>query len=261
MFLRIVRLRVREAEEARFTRFYEERVIPALDATAGCLYAGLLAPWRGEGHQSLTIWDSAESARRYEEKGLYQRLLAEAAPYLSERTEWRIRLATDPLETSDPERRELPSSGYNVEAQDGSAEMGGEGHSSFVRIVSLRVDPDHLDEFAAIYREKVIPALREVAGCRGVFLAEGAHDPNGVLSITLWNREEDAVRYELSGVSERLTAQLRATISPVYDWRLTLNDAGAARPSGGGPGSLAVSSYQLVRGRRTGPASSRAKPE
>ncbi len=260
MFLRIIRLRVRDADEAAFTRFYEERVMTALDATAGCLYAGLLAPWRGgEAHQSLTIWDSPESARAYEENGLYHQLLREAAPFLSERTEWRIRLATDPLETTDPSRREVPSSGYNVDSASGGEALETDKRSSFVRIVSLRVDPDHVDEFVAIYREKVIPALRAVPGCRGVFLAEGAHDPNGVLSITLWNREEDAVRYEMSGLSEELTAHLRSTISPVYDWRLTLDGEGSDRPqpsasgSSGGGGGLEVSSYQLVRGRRLDP--------
>ena len=47
---------------------------------------------------------------------LAESLLAEAAPFLSERTEWHVRLATDPLATSDPSRREIPSAGYNVEA-------------------------------------------------------------------------------------------------------------------------------------------------
>ena len=100
-----------------------------------------------------------------------------------------------------------------------------------------------------------------MAGCRGVFLAAGAHDPNGVLSITLWNREEDAVRYELSGVSEQLTSQLRATISPVYDWHLTLDAAGAGGSAGSGASGLDVSSYQLVRGRRLGPDPSGPKPD
>jgi heme-degrading monooxygenase HmoA len=258
MFLRIIQLRVREADEAAFTRFYEARVIPALETTPGCLYAGLLAPWRGgEAHQSLTIWDSAESARDYEEKGLYHQLLKEAAPFLSERTEWRIRLATDPLETTDPSRREVPSTGYNVDAQSGGATLDGNKRASFVRIVSLRIDPGHLDDFVAIYRDKVMPALRAVPGCRGVFLAEGAHDPNGVLSITMWNREEDAVRYEMSGLSEQLTAHLRPAISPVYDWHLTLGGAGAGAAGSG----LEVSSFQLVRGRRLGPATPGSEPE
>lgn len=262
MFLRIIRLRVREADEAAFTRFYENRVMPALETTPGCLYAGLLAPWRGgEAHQSLTIWDSAESAAAYEAKGLYHQLLREAAPFLSERTEWRIRLATDPLETQDPSRREIPSAGYNVDAESGSETLDNDKRSSFVRIVSLRVDPEHVADFIAIYRERVIPALRAVHGCRGVFLAEGAHDPNGVLSITLWNREEDAVRYEMSGLSEQLTGHLRGTISPAYDWRLTLDDNGYGGETGGGGAGLEVSSYQLVRGRRLDADSSDAKPE
>ena len=256
MFLRIIRLRVREADEAAFTRFYEDRVISALEAISGCLYAGLLAPWRGgEAHQSLTIWDSPESAREYEEKGLYHQLLREAAPFLSERTEWRIRLATDPLETTDPSRREIPSAGYNLDADSGSETLESDKRSSFVRIVSLRLDPGHFEEFVAIYREKIIPALRAVQGCRGVFLADGTQDPNGVLSITLWNREEDAVRYEMSGLYDQLTAHLRGTISPAYDWHLTLDGAGSGPggPVSTGTGSLDVSSYQLVRGRRLDP--------
>ena len=263
MFLRIIRLRVREADEAAFTRFYENRVMPALEAISGCLYAGLLAPWRGgDAHQSLTIWDSPESARDYEEKGLYHQLLREAAPFLSERTEWRVRLATDPLETSDPGQREIASAGYNVDAKSGGETLESDKRSSFVRIVSLRVDPDHLDEFVAIYREKVIPALHAVPGCRGVFFAEGAHDPNGVLSITLWNREEDAVRYEMSGLSDKLTAHLRNTISPAYDWHLTLDGAGSGGATGAGTASaLDVSSYQLVRGRRLDPEASGSKAE
>ena len=227
MFLRIIRLRVRDADEAG-----RPITSSAMSDVATVAIVAVALAWRGgEAHQSLTIWDSAESAATYEDKGLYHQLLREAAPFLSERTEWRIRLATDPLETSDPSRREVPSAGYNVDSASGSETLESNKRSSFVRIVSLRLDPGHLADFIAIYREKVIPSLRAVPGCRGVFLAEGAHDPNGVLSITLWNREEDAVRYEMSGLSEQLTGHLRSTISPAYDWRLTL-DGEAGRSAG-----------------------------
>jgi len=248
MFLRIVRLRVKEGQEAAFTSFYQERVIPAMAETDGCLYAGLLAPWRGEGHQSLTIWDSPEAAHAYEDQGLYHRLLAEAKPYLSERTEWRVRLSRDPLETSDPSRREIAADEYTVEADQGSQALESEGRSPFVRIVDLRVDPDRLADFVAIYTGEVMPALRAQKGCRGVFLAEGADDPSSMLSITLWNREEDAVRYEISGEFERLTDRLKSTFSPVYDWRVSLGGGAEASSS-----ALRVSSYQLVRGRKLGP--------
>src|SRR5947207_24924 len=137
MYLRFLELRVRQGQEAAFTRFYQERVMPALADTAGCLYAGLLAPWRSESHRSLTIWATAEHASAYEAS-------------------------------------------------------------------------DH---------------------------------PLEVLSITLWDREEDAVRYEMSGDFERLTARLEGTFSPVYDWRTRLGDDTSR-------GRADVSSYQVVRGRR-----------
>ena len=66
----------------------------------------------------------------------------------------------------------------------------------------------------------------------------------------MWSREEDAVRYEMSGLSEQLTAHLRSAISPVYDWHLTLGGGGAG-VSGGG--ALEVASYQVVRARRLDP--------
>src|SRR4051812_32317313 len=114
MYLRFLRLRVREGQEGAFTRFYQESVIPALANTPGCLFAGLLAPWRSETHQSLTIWESAEQATQYEESGLFPRLLAEASPMLSDTAEWRVRLSRDPSETIDPSRREPPSEGYQT---------------------------------------------------------------------------------------------------------------------------------------------------
>lgn len=249
MLLRIVRLRVEEGKEAAFAAFYQERVIPALAATEGCLYAGLLAPWRGEEeYQSLTLWESPERAHAYEERGLYHRLLAEASAFLSERTEWRVRLARDPLETSDPSRREIASEEYAVASEAESVALESAGRPPFVRVVDLRVDPDRRADFVAIYTGEVAPALRAQRGCRGVFLAERADVASSMLSITLWNREEDAVRYELSGEFERLTERLRATFSPVYDWRASLG--GAGEPASG---ALKVSSYQLVRGRRLAP--------
>ena len=45
MYLRFIHLHVRDGQEAAFARFYEASVIPALAATPGCLYAGLLAEW------------------------------------------------------------------------------------------------------------------------------------------------------------------------------------------------------------------------
>lgn len=249
MYLRIVQLRVREGQEAGFARFYEERVIPALANADGCLYAGLLAPWRGDAHQSLTIWESDRHAAAYTTGGLFHRLLAEGAPMLTGRDEWRVRPVVDPLETADPGRAEPPSEGWSIEAGDGGDAFDGGGRAfghPFVRIVALRVAAGRLDEFLAIYRGEVMPALRAVDGCRGVLLAE-SWDESRALSISLWRREEDAVRYEMSGEFARLTARLRGTFAALHDWGIRL--------AGTGPGGRPqVTSYEVVRGRRLGEA-------
>jgi heme-degrading monooxygenase HmoA len=246
MYLRFIHLHVREGQEGAFARFYQERIIPALAETEGCLYAALLAPWRSEDYQSLTIWASPEHATAYEESSLYHQLLAESAPMLTRTSEWRVRLARDPEETLDPSRREPPSEGYRIETPEGAAALDTTGtERSFVRIVIIRIALERLQEFVTLYREEVIPALEKVNGCRGAFLAEGVSNRMEALSITLWAREEDAVRYEMSGEFERLTGRLRGTFAPVYDWRTRLGDPSASnRPE--------VASYQLVRGRRLG---------
>jgi heme-degrading monooxygenase HmoA len=245
MFLRFIRLVVREGSEPEFQRFYSERVIPALSAVPGCLFAGLLAPWRSEEHRSLTLWRSPEAARAYEESGLYHQLLDESKPYLSSRTVWRVRLAEDPLETIDPGRKEIPPEGYELAGDERSGELEEMARPVFLRIVALRAGAGRREELAALYRDLVLPTLRETPGCLGALLASGSNDPNELLSITVWDREESATRYEMSGVFERLTRRLAPTFSPLSQWQLTLGDAGPERRAAPG-----VTSYHLVGGKR-----------
>lgn len=248
MYLRFVRLQVKEGAEAKLAEFYRERVIPALAATPGCRFAGLLRPWRGADHQSLTIWDSPSAAESYEDGGLYHRLLRECEPLLSSSTRWRVRLGDDPLATLDPGRREIPPEGY-VLAGDGDAGRAGEGRAVYVRMVSIRVDPERQGQFSELYAREVVPALEALDGCRGVFLAAGALTPNSVLSISFWEREEDALRYEMSGEFERLTAKLQDTFAPTYAWKLVLgagHDTRSVAPK--------VESYHLVQAQKLGGA-------
>lgn len=244
MFIRFVRLQVREGCENDFRAFYESRVIPALQATSGCHFAGLLRPWQGSDHKSLTIWETADDARAYEESGLYTSLLRGAEPMLSASTAWRVQLGSDPEETLDRERREIPPDGYTVEGGDSTDRIEDAPRSSFVRIVSIRVAEGRLEEFQRIYEETVVPAVKEQSGCRGILLAEGMEDPNEVLSVSLWDREENAVRYEMSGEFDRLTNRLRETFSPVKDWRMSLG------PEGESPETPDTEGYHFVTSRK-----------
>ncbi|MBP1643035.1 MAG: hypothetical protein H6Q03_1704 [Acidobacteria bacterium] len=248
IYARFLRLQLRPGAEGAFSAFYRDRVIPSLAEVPGCLYAGLLSPWRGEDHRSFTLWRSAEDARAYEESGLYHALLRESEPMLSSRTAWRVRLSDESGETTAIELREIPAEGFVVESEESTRGLAGGSPRVFVRIVSIQTRPDRLQEFVALYREQVIPVLLARPGNRGAFLAEGAGDSSELLSISLWEREEDAVRYEMSGEFERLTHRLSGTFAPQRLWSFALadgGDAGAAAPG--------VTSYHVVQAMRRKP--------
>jgi heme-degrading monooxygenase HmoA len=245
MFLRFVRLEVREGSEAAFQRFYRERVMPALGGVDGCLFAGLLAPWREEAHRSVTLWRSADDARAYEESGLYHELLDESEPFLAARTVWRVRLADGPQATEGPPAGDLLADGYRLDEGAAPGALDGLERAVHVRMVAVAVRPERREEFLGLYRDAVLAALQEAPGCLGAFLAESAGHPGEALSITLWAREEDAVRYEASGEFDRLTRRLEGSFSPRVGWQLTLGEGALERRT-----APRVTSYQLAFGRR-----------
>jgi heme-degrading monooxygenase HmoA len=248
MFVRFVRLRVSEGREGEFAAWYRARVIPALSGVQGCVFAGLLTPWRSEDHRSLTIWRNSSAANAYERSGLYHELLREAEPLLASGTEWKVRLSRDSSGLNDAEIREIPPDGFVIDAGDGAASrLGRELDTAFVRFVSVRVAPDRIGEFVSAYSNHILPTLRLQPGFRGGLLAEDCAGDGACLSITLWDREEDATRYEMSGAFAELVDDVKDTFSPVYTWQRALAGAGERDPRLAAP---KVSSYQLVMGRR-----------
>lgn len=254
MHLRFVRLVVREGAEAAFQSFYRSRVIPTLEGLPGCLYAALLTPWRSDAHRSLTLWRSADDASAYESSGLYQLLLRESKPFLTSRTVWRARLAEEPpnplvtlppTSAAPPAVQEIPPERYELVGDEGSERLSRLSPSAFVRVVAVKLAPERRAEFESLYREIVLPALRESAGCLGAFLAEASRDPNEALSVTIWDREESATRYEMSGQFERLTRQVASTLSSLSQWRFALGEGGEERRR-----TAEVATYHLVQGHR-----------
>jgi heme-degrading monooxygenase HmoA len=269
MFLRFIRLVVHEGAEPGFQTFYRERVIPALSETPGCLFAGLLTPWRSDEHRSLTLWRSPGDARAYEEGGLYQALLRESMPYLSPRTVWRQRASRaeavesartippgrgpDAVETLAPvsspgdERtstREIPPEGYLVTDETIRERLAASTRPLFVRVVAVHVRRDQRAEFDRQYVELVRPAMIGAPGCVGAFLAESTRDANQALSLSVWDREESATRFEMTAEYERLRRLVRETLSPLAPWQLQIGEGSEERAAGSG-----VASYRLVHGR------------
>jgi heme-degrading monooxygenase HmoA len=219
MYMRFLRIRVAEERLWDFQHFYKERVVPALEAMPGCLFASLLQPAVPGGEcVSMTLWKNPESARSYEDGELFAELLDESRRLLTvQGADARIRARTSPPKAPRAE-------GYRVVTGEGGLTPDSPSADRLhVRIVTLMVKDEQTAVLAERFRKKIVPSLMALKGCVGAFLVKGADRPTQALSITLWEREEDAVRYELSGTFDALTAKLADTLSGIYLWKHSLS--------------------------------------
>ncbi len=248
MFMRFVHLKVKEDTFWKTRKFYEEKVIPTLQATEGCLFASLLqATIEMEECVSMTIWASQEHAGAYEASGVYDRLLDDGDEVLAEGTEWRAKLTGDRVSDLPP-IYDPEVEGFPVEVAGDTAVLEGDASRHlYLRIVAVRIDPARFQELRQRYDQELVPALLETPGCRAAFLVEGIKARTRALSVTVWDSEEDAVRYELSGRFDELVGKISEFFSGLYQWKLSLSSSGSDRVSGD---ELEVSGYNIVTGRR-----------
>jgi heme-degrading monooxygenase HmoA len=251
MHMRFVRLKVKEGKHWDFARFYEDRIIPAMQETEGCLFASLLQPL-GDDEEcvSMTMWRSGELAETYEKSGLYDQILDEADEFLAEASEWHVRLAGDPGGTvpplQDPEIEAYPVelAGFSNRTDQFSS------RGIYLRIVAARVESGKFNDLKETYDREIKPCLLATKGCRAVFLVEGVGTSSRALSVTVWDHEEDAIRYELSGAFDENIAKVSEFFSGLYQWKLSLA-TDDQRESVSGK-DLDVRGYQQVVGRRLG---------
>lgn len=248
--MRFVRLKIKEEKVWDARTFFEESVIPRLEQIEGCHFAGLLqGTIHGDDTIAMTVWKSAEAAAAYVKDGLFDRLLDESDELLQE--------AEEPLTDLTGIGDVVVFSGIEPEVEAWEVarppddevldRIGNRG--IFVRMVTVRLRRGAVDEFERRFESEVRPALGETPGCLGAFLVAGAVDPSRVLSVTLWAREEDAVRYSLSGEFERLTLRLKDTFSDLYQWNVALSGDPTVSPAAMERGPD-IESYQLIVGRR-----------
>ena len=249
MYMRFVNLKVREGKMRGLAEFYEQRIIPALEETQGCLYASLLQPSReGDECVSMTMWRNQKAAEAYEKSGLYDVLLDESDEFLAHVSEWKVRLSGnqkgDVPQLQDPDVEAYPVTVAGM----GEVPDAVGSQKFFVRIVAARIESGRFEQLKETYDREIKPALMATKGCRAVFLAESAGGGSRALSVTVWDSEEEAIRHELSGALDELIAKVSEYFSGLYQWRLSLDPSGERGAVTGK--DLDVRGFQVVTGRR-----------
>ena len=80
----------------------------------------------------------------------------------------------------------------------------------FVRLGSFEVKAGALDTLRSTYNEVCVPLVRAAQGNVDCFLLEPVAAGEAIVACTMWQTEEDAVRYESSGTAQDVVSRVRA---------------------------------------------------
>ncbi len=249
MFMRFLQLKLKPDNINDFKEFYESDVMHELHNTPGCLFAGLIKSKPEENEFiSLTFWETREQAENYETTGAFKKLFNQARAYFTESAEWKIQLSEDMELKYGPVDEEPVIKKYVVTAQNLESENF-LIHSSnmYVRVLSLIIQEDKVEEFKKLYSDIIIPSLRSIKGCRYIYLTESVSEKNEFISVTIWDRKEDADEYEASGKFKELTEKIKHTFSQLYLWKMSLEKDYKARVKTSE--DLKVELYNIVTGK------------
>lgn len=82
-----------------------------------------------------------------------------------------------------------------------------------VRLTFCKFKPDSIDEARAHYNQDVIPVVKMQPGNVGIRLIEPVDKNDDFISMSEWATQEDADRYESTGVYKGLVTKLASYFS------------------------------------------------
>ncbi len=248
MYMRMLQLKIKHDDIPAFVGLYQERIIPALGQSGGCIYACLLRSMQqpDEG-MSMTLWRSEEDSVRYEKSGLFEKLVDEARPYFADTSEWTLQLSKDLRLEYTPEPVQPTLKTYIVSASSGSTEPSAEAAAPpFLRIVSLHFKPGKFAVYKELYEHNIVPKLLTSRGCQFTCLSTPTKSSDQAISVTLWNSRADAEEYERTGTFKQLLQAISHALSDLS--QLTIQSAGTRLPSVTSE-DIAVDGFQLLASR------------
>lgn len=93
----------------------------------------------------------------------------------------------------------------------------------YMRLVQTKIKPDKLSELRQHYDQKVIPALKKMAGCIYACLMNSVHHSDESISLTLWDSQQHADAYEQSGVFQQLLQGAQPFLADASEWKIQLS--------------------------------------
>ena len=213
MYMRLFKVRVKLELISQYLNFYRNKAMPKLEKAKGCHFAGMLESMEDSRHLiSMTLWDDPQNSTAFEHSDVYKKLLDENKNYLALSSELDFQMSDDFPEPQIPASGGPEISTYDITAQTESfATAPTDVEKMYVRILSLKVQPEKLNEFKNVYLEEIIPAIKKVKGLRYDFLTESIRERSEIIAITIWDSMESSENYEKSGQFQNLLSKLKHT--------------------------------------------------
>ncbi len=225
MYMRIVEANIKKGQGAWLERVYEDSILHSLQETPGCLFAGLMYSIDSSNkYLSLTIWKSEKDAKNYVNSGEFTKNIERISPVFEECIEWKIKLSkSDVLEYEPVDINPIVKSYPIIENK---SPLSGDlpVSNNYMRVLSLTLKPGYSDEFNQIYKEKILPELKNVKGCKYAFLIEDSETNNEILSFTIWDNLESIHEYETHGKFHSFLESIRHTLGELYQWKMSLEE-------------------------------------
>jgi quinol monooxygenase YgiN len=84
-----------------------------------------------------------------------------------------------------------------------------EDRPMWVRMGSFRVVTGKLDELRRVYLQECVPIVKAAAGNLDCCLLESTTDEDAIIAWTVWQTEQHATDYEMSGTARAVVAKVR----------------------------------------------------
>lgn len=250
MLMRLVEARITPDALNKFEAIYRDKIIPALEDTEGCLFAGLLQSV-SESDQlvSLTLWQNKDLAQAYVDSGIFQKNLDLAMPYIEESSEWKIQLEKDNTLNYKQVKQEPTVKSFKLATDPESISEEMKISRNYLRVLSLDLIPGKEEEFKQIYYREIQPELKRVPGCRYSFLIDNSESKQEMLSFTIWDDLESVRAYENRGKFQSLLNKVQHTLAELYQWKMALEKKKKTAVSVSNR-DIDISKFTLVTGKK-----------
>jgi heme-degrading monooxygenase HmoA len=86
----------------------------------------------------------------------------------------------------------------------------------YARIITSQLKPGMLEQATSIWRESIVPSLKNTKGFRGGYMNSDPHTGKGTV-VTLWETEADASAMNSSGQYQQSIAQFASLLVSTPD--------------------------------------------